>query len=505
MALVVLLLLPSLFAGLAAAQSNESAVARLILFYSPTCPHCHYVLEEVLPPLREQYGAQLEVRLYNISEEDGYSVYAALHQYQPDLPTGVPKGYIGGYVLVGSVEFETGLPSIIDTCLADGGCDWAFSADVPEQSQIADPAPDSGSAEPIFLAFSYDATCLECDAVSYELEHLQRKHPNLEVRYFDVRQDAALIEAMCERFDVPSDERLLAPAIFVGDQYLSPDVLASGLPGDFIEVAGDDARIAPWEGLDEAELSSATERVVERFAGFSAVTVAAAGLLDGVNPCAFTTIIFFVSYLALVGRKGKEILLVGAAFALAVFLTYVVMGLGLAALLENLGGVSLIGRLIYGVTAIICLGLAIFSLWDYIKIRRGQLTEIALQLPKALKKRIHSTIRKRSRMRGFIGAAFVAGILVSVFELACTGQVYLPTIVFMTGVAEMRLTAILYLLLYNLMFVVPLIAVFVVTYLGTGGDRLTALFQQNVGAVKLFTVGLFSFFGIWLIYMVLAV
>ncbi|HXW00660.1 MAG TPA: hypothetical protein VEC93_19745, partial [Anaerolineae bacterium] len=256
----------------------------------------------------------------------------------------------------------------------------------------------------------------------------------------------------------------------------------------------------PWTNLEAVE-PAAEARIVDRFNRFGLLAVAGAGLLDGVNPCAFTTLIFFVSYLALVGRKGRDILLVGAAFTLAVFLTYLVMGLGLAEVVRRFSSFSLIGRLIYGLTALICLGLAIMSLLDYVKIRQGRLTEISLQLPKSLKQRIHQTIRTHSRMRGYVGAAFGAGILVSLFELACTGQVYLPTIIFVTGVAELRLTALAYLVLYNLMFIVPLVVIFGLTYLGTNSRQLTTFFQANAGVVKILTAVLFTLLGIWLGYM----
>jgi hypothetical protein len=158
-----------------------------------------------------------------------------------------------------------------------------------------------------------------------------------------------------------------------------------------------------------------------------------------------------------------------------------------------------IGRLVYGVTALMCFVLAVLSLWDYFRIRQGRMNEMTLQLPKLLKKRIHETIRTHSRMRGYVAAAFIAGVLVSAFELACTGQVYLPTIVFMVGLETTRLSAIFNLLLYNLMFVLPLAAVFIVTYLGTSSQRLTAVFQSNAGAVKLLTASLFGVFAAFIL------
>jgi hypothetical protein len=48
-------------------------------------------------------------------------------------------------------------------------------------------------------------------------------------------------------------------------------------------------------------------------------------------------------------------------------------------------------------------------------------------------------------------------LIVSVLELACTGQVYLPTISFVVGIPEMRASAIAYLVMYNLVFILPLL------------------------------------------------
>jgi hypothetical protein len=360
-------------------------------------------------------------------------------------------------------------------------------------------SPDE--AEPIYLAYFFDPSCLECARVSAELVDLQDRYPQLVVQRFELPQEAALNEAMGEKYGLPEKDRLLAPMIFIGDECLLPSQINPTRLQALIEDPTMAQAPPPWANLDAVE-TAAEARIIERFNRFSLLAVAGAGLLDGVNPCAFTTLIFFVSYLALVGRKGRDILLVGAAFTLAVFLTYLVLGLGLAEVIRRFSAFSLIGRLVYGLTALICLGLSIISLLDYVKIRQGRLTEISLQLPKSLKQQIHQTIRTHSRMRGYVGAAFGAGVLVSLFELACTGQVYLPTIIFVTGVAKLRLTALAYLVLYNLMFIVPLVVVFGLTYLGTNSRQFNTFFQAKAGVVKLLTAVLFALLGIWLGYMV---
>lgn len=482
----------------AAAQDETPAVARAILFYSSTCRHCIEVLNNVLPGIQARYGSQLEIQMHDLGDPNSYQIFAALHENNPDLPIGVPQLYIDGVVLVGTIQIRDNLPPLVDQCLANNGCDWPFTVVQP----TAVPSPESvPAAHPVYLAFCYDPTCLECDRVKYDLNYLQTRYPNLIVQKFNLWYDAAAIEAMCDRYAVPVEDRLKVPAIFVGDSYLGREDISLSRLTALVDAASASGSAPPWESVSEAAIESAEASIAQRFGHFSLLAVAAAGLLDGVNPCAFTTIIFFISYLALVGRSKRDVLVVGTAFTLAVFLTYLLLGLGLSAVLEQIGAISSIARVIYGGTAVVCLALAGVSLWDYVQIRRGRLGDIALQLPSFLKQRIHATIRTHSRMRGYVAAAFGAGILVSIFELACTGQVYLPTIVFMTSVAEMRLPAIAYLLLYNAAFVIPLVIVFSVTYLGINNQQLTAAFKANAGAVKLFTAALFAVLGGWLAYL----
>ena len=76
------------------------------------------------------------------------------------------------------------------------------------------------------------------------------------------------------------------------------------------------------------------------------------------------------------------------------------------------------------------------------------------------------------------------GILVSVFEFACTGQVYLPTLAYMAR-AKGRTDAFILLILYNLCFIAPLLVVFGASYLGVSSKRITAIFQKRMGAIKL--------------------
>ena len=257
--------------------------------------------------------------------------------------------------------------------------------------------------------------------------------------------------------------------------------------------------IPPWERVGEDE-ESFQQRLIERFQSFGIGAIAISGLIDGINPCAFATIIFFISYLALIKRTGKELLMVGGMFTLAIFLTYFLIGAGAMRVVTSLAFLPLARQIFIFVTAAIGIILGTLSLNDYLKYKKtGKTSEGTLQLPPRIKQMIHSTIRTNVKTRNFVIMAAATGFIVALLELACTGQIYLPTLIFISHVPELRANALIYLLLYNFMFVVPLIIVFMFTYWGTTSQQWAELSKRNFGKVKLAMTILFFGLAILLI------
>jgi uncharacterized membrane protein len=142
--LLVLLCLP----GNLLAQGGE---VRAILFFSPTCGHCHKVITEDLPPLFEQYPDRLNIIGVDISAPEGQQLYqAAIERLEiPDDRRGVPTLIIDDVVLVGSGEIPEQLPGLVEQYMAEGGVDWP---DIPGIEAIlsaeGEPAPaETGKAQ----------------------------------------------------------------------------------------------------------------------------------------------------------------------------------------------------------------------------------------------------------------------------------------------------------------------------------------------------------------------
>ncbi len=155
--------------------------------------------------------------------------------------------------------------------------------------------------------------------------------------------------------------------------------------------------------------------------------------------------------------------------------------------------------MVYGLTGVFCLVLAVLSFIDYRKAKAGGTEDMMLKLPETLRKRINATIRKGRGTKNYVIGAFVAGLLVSLLELACTGQVYLPTIIFVSSIPELRLQAILYLVIYNLLFIMPLVVIFVLVYFGTTSKDLTKFLQERAALVKFLMAFVFIALGSWLL------
>jgi hypothetical protein len=94
--------------------------------------------------------------------------------------------------------------------------------------------------------------------------------------------------------------------------------------------------------------------------------------------------------------------------------------------------------------------------------------------------------------------ALFTGFLVSLIELACTGQVYLPTIVYVLSVPELAAQAFLYLVLYCVMFILPLIVVFVLAYRGTTSEQLGRFVNRHTATIKLLTGLVFGGLALWM-------
>lgn len=169
------------------------------------------------------------------------------------------------------------------------------------------------------------------------------------------------------------------------------------------------------------------------------------GLLDGVNPCAFAVLLFFIAFLFTIRRSWLEVFKVGIVYIAAVYVTYFAIGLGILKAFVLSDQPHLMAKI--GSWMVIALGLV--NIKDYFWFGRW----FSLGVLK-----VGQEARRRWMEQATLPAAAVVGFLVGLCEFPCTGGVYVAALGLLSTKTT-ALTGLAYLLLYNLMFVLPLIII----------------------------------------------
>jgi cytochrome c-type biogenesis protein len=191
------------------------------------------------------------------------------------------------------------------------------------------------------------------------------------------------------------------------------------------------------------------------FGGLTVPTVLASGIADGFNPCAFALLVLFATYtLTLVNSvtgdgsptlaARQRLLGAGSLYVLAVLVTYFIIGIGLLGFLSWLGQDHLVAR----GASILALVMALWMLKDVFLPGVGP----SMMAPSGTHGRMQRAIE-----RGGLAGMLIAGVLVGICTVPCSGAIYLE-ITAVLHASGGGATGIALLVLYNLAFIVPLLA-----------------------------------------------
>jgi cytochrome c biogenesis protein CcdA len=480
--------------------SFSKDVVRLYFFYSEESGGLK-VKEEFIQPLSKKYP--LEIQSFSLNKLDHYDLLGKFEKELKQEDNELPVVIIGNQILGGEAKIRKDLEGLVKSYAEKGGIPFPSLKAVETERWIphAPTEEEKKSQKIIYGAFFFLQGCLDCQGKKAELEEWVSKVPNVRIGTFDLtnEENKTIDEALFQIYQIPESKWTSILKLYIGDDYLSGNDFRYENFKEVISKYQGKGAPPPWEKVTQEALKEGEKKIIDRFKKFSLWAVLIAGLIDGLNPCAFATIIFLVSYLSFLGKQTKEILLYGIIFTFGVFIAYILAGMGLMAGLRQLTGFPLITKGIYFFIALLAIALGIISFYDYIQFRRGQMAKMKLQLPMVLKKKIHGIIRKqtRSTKAGFIGT-FSLGFVIAVTEVVCTGQVYLPTIGYIMTIPKLRVHAFFNLILYNIMFIVPLVGIFIAAFFGVTSEKMALVTKKRTGTVKLLTAILFIGLGLLL-------
>lgn len=169
------------------------------------------------------------------------------------------------------------------------------------------------------------------------------------------------------------------------------------------------------------------------------------GFFDGFNPCAFGVLLFFIAFLFTIKRTKQDIVKMGVIYIASIFLAYFLIGLGLLKAIVIFSDHHFMAKL--GAYLIILLGILNMANYFFPKIPLPKIPKVAV--PTILNYMHVATLP----------ATFILGFLVGLCTFPCSGGVYVAIL----GLLAAKTTyanGLVYLIFYNIMFVLPLVIVF---------------------------------------------
>ncbi len=329
--------------------------------------------------------------------------------------------------------------SLVEISAKENEIDSSITANTTEQ-------------EWILIYYFYGLNCPHCANVEPYINEMDEKYYQVEVKSFEVYFDAdnkKILNDFVKRYGVKNEG---VPILFIGENVLLGENSIKDDLEQKILFYIENGAIDP---LTYNKSDNSTNGSIPNME-LTIPTIISAALVDSINPCAFSVLIFLLVYLMALGAK-RRILKVGITYVNVVFTVYFLSGLGLFTIIQTTG----VTRLVYNIAAGIAIVAGIINIKDFFWYQKG----ISLKIPSSQEPLLQKYIHKAT-----IPAAIILGILVSLFELPCTGGVYLAIL----GLLSTKMTiwsGIPYLLLYNLIFILPLLGILILIYKGIPPEK----------------------------------
>jgi len=226
--------------------------------------------------------------------------------------------------------------------------------------------------------------------------------------------------------------------------------------------------------IDSGDIQGTVEHNEENHRSFFGIMIPAA-LADSINPCAFAVILLLLSSILIETKNRKKAILAGFLFALAVFLSYLAMWLWLFSALASATNTAIIKRIVWILWIIVWLA----NMKDFF--RYGEW--FRMEVPLARRPAMHKVIKKATSPIW----AFIVWFLVSLFLLPCTSGPYITILWYLASENSVVNTWwLIYLIVYNLIFILPMIWITLLVWLWVkSAEELAAFRHKNIKLIHL--------------------
>ena len=326
------------------------------------------------------------------------------------------------------------------------------------------PISANSTTAPSVLYF-YGDGCVHCENIRPFIDSLSSRYPEITFRYLEVYENTTNRNYF-QQIAAVHNLTPAVPTLVLGDTILvGEDQIRNGAESQIISLVRESR-----PGLPLNTTPVVTGNCPPLSSGLTLPLVIGGALVDSMNPCALAVLAFLLlSIITLHSRR--RVLMVGTVYIAAVFILYLFSGVGLLAFIQRSG----FSTALYGAAAVISFVLGLVNIIDVIRKKEG----FILAIPESKKGLIERHINSAS-----LPAAFVLGILVGIFELPCTGGIYLAILSMINSSMTFE-AGLPYLLLYNLIFVLPLIVILLVVTFGLSPEQVNSWRVENRRLLRL--------------------
>lgn len=311
--------------------------------------------------------------------------------------------------------------------------------------------------EPGAVHYFYSPLCSSCFKVSPFIEEYEKDRPEIAIYRHDISgsQDDILL---FEHFrTMHPDKRISVPVVFVGDQALiGEESIYSDLDSTIRSVQtsmqSDTGIVLPGPGTIE----------------INPVILLLAAIGEGFNPCGLLVLaLLLVSLMA--SDSKRTIMYVGSAYIAAFFVVRVLSGFAIFSVIQ-LPGVARVFLIGAGLIAIIA------GVWQ-IKDGLQKKQQALFSIPHSKK----GTISKYLKIAS-VPAGFIVGALTGLYGMACTVGIYISIL----GMIYQDFSSgIFYLLAYNFVVILPLIAILLLVIFGLSPEKLNSWREERKSLLRL--------------------
>lgn len=277
--------------------------------------------------------------------------------------------------------------------------------------------------------------------------------------YFN-RKNAIEFNKICEEKGIPLHKRGVPLAIIDDEVIIGDNLIINALENKIKNIKSSQTQKEERKNLNEANLTLTLPLVI------------GAAIVDAINPCAFAVLIILITTILVSGLR-KRVLKAGLAFSFSIFISYFLMGLGIYSAIASIK-VSHIFIKIIGVLALL---IGILNIKDYFKYGVGG---FVIEVPQAWRPKMKTLITSVTSPLG----AFFVGFLVSLFLLPCTSGPYI-VILGMLGQKETFWSAFWYLILYNIIFILPMVLITLAVYKGLDPSKAEEIRKKRIKLLHL--------------------